>query len=84
MSSKDVTSIVEQTVLATAALLGIGETELSYTKASAKFGNFFRDMVKAGRLQPRRVGNGRNGTHRYAVSDILALKREEEAKAKLM
>jgi len=67
----------------TCELFGVN-TELSYSRASAEFGQFFRDMVRSGRLKPIRTGNGKNGTNWYSVSDILALRAEEEAKAKLI
>lgn len=64
-------------------LMGVN-TELSYTRASAEFGQFFRDMVRTGRLSPVRVGKGRNGTRWYSASDILALRAAEESKAVLL
>lgn len=84
MNSKEIARVVEQAVVSTAAMLGIGETEMSYTRASQKYGQFFRDMVRSRRLRPCRVGNGKNGTHWFAVKDILALKNEEEDKASLI
>lgn len=69
--------------LAICELLGVN-TEMSYTKAAAEFGQFFKDAVRAGKIQPKRVGKGRNGTRKYAVSDIVALRAEEESKARLI
>lgn len=83
MSNKEIITIVEQAVIRTATLLGIGETEMSYSRASAQYGKFFQEMVRAGRLRPCRKGKGKNGTHWYAVKDIVLLRAEESEKAKL-
>ncbi len=69
--------------LAVCDLLGVN-TELSYTRASEEYGQFFRDMVRSGRLRPCRKGKGKNGTHWYSVRDIVLLKAEESEKAKLV
>ena len=84
MSNKEIITIVEQAVIRTATLLGIGETEMSYSRASAQYGKFFQEMVRAGRLRPCRKGKGKNGTHWYSVKDIVLLKAEETEKAKLV
>ena len=83
MTANEVKRICEIATLATCDLLGVN-TELSYTRAAAEYGQFFKDMVRAGRLTPCRVGNGKNGTRWYAAKDIVALRLEEEAKAKLL
>jgi hypothetical protein len=84
MTTAEAESVVERTVIFMADMLGIGRTEMSYAKANAKFGKFFRDMVKKGRLKPCRYGDGKNGTHWYSILDILELKAEELEKARLM
>ena len=84
MERKELRHIIQLTVVEMAVLLGIGDTELSYTQASARFGSFFRDMVSRGKLRPCRIGNGRNGTHWYSVREIVALRAEEESKATLI
>jgi hypothetical protein len=78
---RTVRHIVELTMIQMADMLGVGKTEMSYSKASATFGKFFRDMVKSGKLKPCRYGEGRNGTHWYSLRDILSLRYEEEMKA---
>ena len=62
----------------------IRNTEMSYARASAEYGQFFRDMVRAGKMRPVRVGNGKNGTRWFSARDILALRMEEEGKAKII
>lgn len=84
MEHREIRNLVRQTVVEMAIMLGIGDTEVSYTQGSARFGSFFRDMVHRGKLKPCRVGQGRNGTHWYSVRDIVNLKAEEESKAKLL
>lgn len=83
LNTKMIRRICEMTALATCDMLGIN-TELTYTRASAEYGQFFRDMVRSGRITPTRVGKGRNGTRWYSAKDIIALRAEEESKARLL
>lgn len=84
ISRTELKTIITLTVLETAKHFEVGTTELSFTKAYARFGTPFRLLVKKGKVVPRRKGNGTTGTHYYGVSDILAALAEEESPAKLI
>ena len=83
ITKDELSEIARMGGLAACEMLGVS-AELPYSKAVKIYGQFFKDMVRAGRITPVRVGNGKNGTHWYAVMDILALKQEEKSKAKLL
>ena len=76
-------TICQMGAVAMCDMMGLN-TRLSYSRAVAEYGQFFKEMVRTGRISPVRVGKGKNGIHWYSVSDILALRAEEEAKAKLL
>lgn len=57
---------------------------VSYSQGVARYGTFFKDMVRAKRLVPRYAGKGSTGKRQFAVRDILALIDEEAAKAELI
>lgn len=63
--------------------LGITSGEISQRKARDVYGKYFMDADKAGRIRPCRVEDGRAGTRWYRVTDILALKAADAAKAEL-
>lgn len=83
LSSKQLRTMGQMLVVQTCEVFGVN-TEMSYSRAAAEYGQFFRDMVRSGRLTPVRTGKGKNGTNWYSISDILALRAEEEAKARLI
>ena len=83
VSAAQLKAIGQQAAIFTCDLLGVN-TELSYTRAAAEYGQFFRDMVRFGRIKPSRVGKGKTGTRWYSAADIIALRAEEEAKARLI
>lgn len=65
-------------------LVGLTSGEVSGSQAAAVYGSEFRQLVKAGKLRPVRVGRGARGTKYYAVADILAARASERMKSTLM
>ena len=61
--------------------LGVHAGEISRNRAIAVYGKWFKDAEEAGRILPVRAGSGKTSTKWYAVSDILALKASDLAKA---
>ena len=53
-------AIAQQAALSALELTGINPV-LSYSQAASRYGKFFRDMVKEGRLRPRYSGKGATG-----------------------
>ena len=83
ITARQIQAISQLGALTACDLFGVN-TEMSYSRASGEFGQFFRDMVRCGKLKPSRVGNGKNGTRWFSVRDIIALRAEEESKATLL
>lgn len=53
---------------------------ISYTKACAQYGNWFKMKADAGLITPAHVGAGKSGKKSYFVSDITAeLFRDKQA-----
>ena len=67
----------------TLVLMGVHSGEISMRKARDVYGKWFMDAVNDGRLFPCRVENGRAGTRWFKVTDILALKAADAARAEL-
>lgn len=63
--------------------LGISSGEISQRKARERYGKWFVDAEKAGRIQPSRVGNGANGKRCYRVVEIQKLKTADLIRAEL-
>ena len=80
---RTILSIAQVAAITTCELMGV-DTAISYSEGARTYGSFFRDMVKARRLQPCRSGKGKNGKRFYAVKDIIALQAEEQARAELL
>lgn len=76
-------AVAQMAAVATCEMFGVNAV-VSYTQGVARYGSFFKDMVKARRLVPRYAGKGNTGKRQYAVKDILALMAEESAKAELL
>ena len=83
ITEKTLYGMAQQAALATCELLGV-RAVVSYTQGAAKYGSFFKSMVKSGRLRPVYSGKGVTGKREYAIKDILALQAEEAAKAELL
>lgn len=64
--------------------LGMHSGEISMRKARDVYGKWFMNAVNDGRLFPCRVEDGRAGTKWFRVTDILALKADDIAKAELI
>lgn len=65
-------------------LLGLTAGELTYSRAQKTYGKWFTESVKSGRLRPARKGQGANGSLYFRVTDILNLKAQDEAPARLV
>lgn len=63
--------------------LGVSSGRITQRQAEETYGRWFRDAVKAHRLKPVSIGEGRNGRKMYSVREILALRAEDAAKASL-
>ena len=84
MIDRETQHLITLTALETAKYFGAGTLELSYTKACARYGTIFKHLVRHRKVTPCRVGNGKNGTHYYAISDIISAIAVEQAAAKLI
>jgi len=65
-------------------VLGLTSGEVSGSQAASIYGTEFRQLVKAGKLRPVRVGNGTRGTKYYSVADIIAARMVEREKATII
>lgn len=63
--------------------LGIHSGEISQNKARSRYGKWFDDAVKRGRLRPCRVDDGIRGTKHFRVVDIQELKTKDLVRAEL-
>lgn len=63
--------------------LGVTSGEVSSRQAEQTYGKWFKGAVAAKRLRPVRIGEGRTGTRWYSVTDILALRASDEARAEI-
>lgn len=66
------TNIIERTVEAVLVRLGQANPMVSYNQAVKVYGRWFVELVKLGQIRPIHKGQGKTGTQRYLVSDILA------------
>ena len=63
--------------------LGLASGELSQRQALKTYGSWFALALRDQRIRPCRIENGHRATRWYKISDILALKAEDAAKAAL-
>lgn len=63
--------------------LGVTSGELSERQAVKVYGTWFKWAVANNKVHPSRVGNGKNGTRWYSVTDLLSLKAAMELKAEI-
>ena len=68
----------------TLVLMGVHSGEVSMRKARDVYGKWFIDAVNNGRIFPCRVEDGRTGTKWFKVTEILALKADDLARAELI
>lgn len=69
---------------ALAAFAKVGQTagEMSQKKAFATYGRRrVERWIAEGKLKPVSIGNGRTGTIRYSIADLLAIKASEAIQA---
>lgn len=61
---------------------GLATSEISQRQAHKVYGRKFIDRVVAeGRLKPVSIGQGRTGTIRFSVADILAIRAADRLQA---
>lgn len=79
--------IVQSAAEAGAALaletLGVTAGEISLRRARQTYGKWFTDAVRAGRLTPCRIDDGKNGAHHFRVADILTLRTADRVRAEI-
>ena len=64
-------NLIERTVQLTLERIGATSGFVSFREAKKKYGRWFTELVKLGGIRPILKGEGKNGTQRYLVSDIL-------------
>jgi len=64
--------------------LAITAGEISQRQALKIYGAWFKAAVDGHRIRPVRVEDGHAGTRWYRVTDILALKTQEAARAEIL
>lgn len=71
---------------ATQAMVNLGVTsgEISQRQAEKVYGSWFKMASSSKRIYPVRTGNGVSATKWYKVTDILALRAQDELKADLL
>ena len=63
---------------------GLRNPLVSQRNAEKTYGVIFAELLKAGKIHPVKVGEGRKGTRWYSVEEILALIVAETAKADII
>ena len=63
--------------------LGVTSGEISQRKARDIYGKWFMDADREGRILPCHIEEGKAGTRKYRVVDILTLKAADAARAEL-
>lgn len=66
------TNLIERTVEAVLVRMGQVNPMISYNQAVKVYGRWFVELVKLGEIRPIHKGQGKTGTQRFLVSDILA------------
>ena len=68
------------------ALIATGNLNplVSRRDAIKRYGQWFTESCKTGRLHPCMVGNGKNGTHWYSVREIDALMIQDATPAEIL
>lgn len=74
---------IQLVVSETLEMLGMTSGTLTQSKAEKTYGKWFKDAVRAGRLHPVSVGEGRNGWRMYSMRDILSLRAQDLERASL-
>ena len=65
--------------------VGLTTGEISQRQAYETYGRkYICEMVESGRLRPSHIGNGKTGTIRYAISDILACRTADKIQASIL
>lgn len=61
--------------------LGITAGQLSQTQVRKVYGTCAAEAIRDGRLRPCSVGYGKTGRRMYSITDILALRASDSARA---
>ena len=64
--------------------LGLTAGEISQRQALKTYGSWFALALRDRRITPARVEDGHAGTRWYRVTDILALKTQDAARAEIL
>lgn len=64
--------------------LGITAGEISQRQALKTYGSWLKAAIDGHRIHPARVEDGHAGTRWYRVTDILALKTQDAARAEIL
>ena len=64
--------------------LGLTAGEISQRQALKTYGIWLKAAIDGHRIRPARVENGHAGTRWYRVTDILALKTQDAARAEIL
>lgn len=78
-----ISTCIELGTARTLETLGVSSGEISQRRARDVYGKYFVDADRSGRIRPCRIEDGRAGTRWYRVTDILALKAADAARAEL-
>lgn len=85
MSTIDLQRLLDETaILAVKRALkevGLTNDDISYRKAVERYGKWFTDHYKAGRLQGKRKGTGANAKLHFSVAEIESLQSAEAVQA---
>lgn len=79
-----ITTCVELGAAKTMEALGVTSGEISQRRARDIYGKWFVDADREGRIRPCHIEEGKCGTRKYRVVDILALKAQDAAKAEII
>lgn len=82
-TTQELTDIVRLAVNETLTTLGMTNGEISYNRAAAVYGVWFKTAVSTGRLAPVRVNKGVRGARIFSISQIQSLKARDNARAAL-
>lgn len=87
LSTLDLQRLLDETaVLAAKKALrevGLMKDEISYTQAVKRYGKWFSDHYKAGRLKGEKKGNGKNAKMHFSIAEIESLQSAEAVSASL-
>ena len=85
MSTLDLQKLLDETAIVAVrrALREVGLTKdyISYRQAVERYGKWFSDHYKAGRLKGEKKGTGKNAKMHFSIADIESLQSAEAVQA---